>query len=434
MSIGFLNYDSSFFEVKIESFKNKIRLEQEISDRVISVEITEEMGKVVSGNVQLVDTNDFRFSNTLKGKRILIKWGYSNMDLSGRQASRKAGNPNELFSNTLVNRYVQGWIRSQSGAADENGMIIYNCSFIGVEFVDPSVSKNKRFASGTKKKLVENTFREMGVKDFYVNFKRQDEKLTRDTAVMKTTSNFKFLNKYAMEWRAMFRIATASKVANPLADPPEHNLVGIFCNYDDDNAVKAFLKKTLGDGVTGDTMSFEYKMSSSPNVKSYSWTQNQATGAGDNVRMVIINGKPEFFYTQAKNEEVIYYKLNTKKMEKELAGQTDVTAQAQWVEKMFSEAGEGFDNLVDKQYFYPVKEHTAPQGIGLEMNLEVIGNPLYTCPARAKFSAGFPDLFMTKKGLIFYIIKVNHKIDRSGYTCSIQIGDSYSVNGGSLVG
>jgi hypothetical protein len=92
------------------------------------------------------------------------------------------------------------------------------------------------------------------------------------------------------------------------------------------------------------------------------------------------------------------------------------------------------DNLVNQKYFEPCNETTAPQGMGLSAQLECIGNPLFTCPARAKLGVGFPDFFHTRKGLTFYQTRVSHKISRQGYTCSVQIADAFTVSGGSLVG
>lgn len=434
MTIGFQNYDSSFFNLTVEGIKDPA-MNKDISDRIISFEIVEEMGKVITGNIQLQDMDDLRYTNVLKGKKIAVKWGYSSMDITGQQEFRKRNNSRELYSPTLVNRYVRGRITNPSGGGDENGNFTYNCSFLGMEYDDKTKARKKAFTSGTKKDAVIQTFLDMGLSldNIYVDFRRGNEKVTRDTAIRPVGSNFRFLAKYAMEWRAMFRIATSNQVINPLADPPEYSLVGLFCDYDKDASVAAFLKRTLG--ADGDSSTFEYKLTGSPNVKSYTWQQNQGqAGSGDNVRVVVVNGKTEFYYMKADTEQVVYYKLNTKKMQGELAQQGDVSSQAKWVTKMFDEANEGMDNLVRQGYFYPVNESTAPQGVGLTATMEVIGNPLYTCPARAKFGRGFPDIFNVKKGLIFYQTRVSHKINRLGYTCTIQIADAFTVSGGSLVG
>jgi hypothetical protein len=432
MTIGFLNYDSSFFQASIEGIKSTT-MKKDISDRIQSLEIVEEMGKVLTGNIQIVDYDDLRYTNVLKGKRITVKWGYTNVDLSGQQAFRKANNARELFSPTLVNRIASGRLMNPSGGGDENGVFTYNLQFYGTEYQDKSSPKKAPFSSGTKGDVIAQVFTAMGIDSFYIDFKRQKEVLTRDTAIRQTESNFRFLAKYAHEWRALFRIATSNRVRNALADPPEYGLVGIFCDYDKDVTIQAFLQDTLG--ASGDSSTFEYKLSGSPNVKSYTWQQHQgASGTGDNVRVVVVNGKTEFYYMKADNEEVTYYKLNTAKMQGELSSKGDLRSQTEWMNAMFAEAEKGMSNLVNKKYFIPVKEHTAPQGIGISATLECVGNPLYTCPARAKFSRGFPDIFLTAKGLTFYQTRVSHKINRTGYSCTVQVADSYTVSGGSLVG
>jgi len=448
--IGFQNYDSSFVQLQVEGFTDKNLgfsggfegkvitknyIKQDISDRILSVEITEEMGKIITGNIQLLDYDDMRLTNSLKGKRINLKWGYANIDSSGQLEYRKQQNPQELYSPDLVTRVVSGRIKNPSGGGDENGTFTFNCSFMGNEFLDKDERKKRKpFTSGTKKDVIIKIFEYMGIDKYYIDFRRQNEKVTRNTAIRQNVNNFKFLSNKSSEWRAMFRIATSKNPIDPTADPPEYGMVGLFCDYDKDVVIKSFLEDTLG--ASGDSCFFEYKLSGSPNVKSYTWQQHQgASGAGDNVQVQVVNGKTEFYYTQAKSETVKYYKLNTAKMQKELSKQGSIASQSQWLEKMFAEANQGMDNLVQKKYFIPVNETTAPQGIGLSMTLETIGNPLYTCPARAKFGKGFPDFFLSnKKRLTFYQVRVTHKISRAGYNCTIQIADAFTVSGGSLVG
>jgi hypothetical protein len=433
MSIGFQNYDSSFFQIEVEGLKNTT-LKKDISDRIINLEVVEEMGKIITGNIQMVDDDDLKFTNVLKGKKINVKWGYSKIDISGMNAFRKQNNPKELFSPELglVNRYASGTIMNPSGGGDENGVFTYNCSFYGREYYDKTTAKMNRkiFSSGTKTELIAQIFTDMGIKKFYINFRRGDERLSKDTAVTKGESNFRFLSKCAQEWRALFKISTNNKIINPSADPPEYEMVGIFCNYDDDVSRKSFLEQTLG--TSGDSSTFDYKLSGSPNVKSYTWQFHQGeSGAGDNVR---IGPGGEFYYMKADTEKVTYYKLDAKKMKSELSKQGDITKQTAWLKEKFKQAENGMENLVQLKYFVSCDETTAPQGIGLSAQLECIGNPLLTVPARAVFGVGFPDVFNVKKGLTFYQVRVSHKINRAGYMCSVQIADAFTTSGGSLVG
>jgi hypothetical protein len=87
--------------------------------------------------------------------------------------------------------------------------------------------------------------------------------------------------------------------------------------------------------------------------------------------------------------------------------------------------------LIERHYYVATKETTAPQGIGLSVNLECIGSPLNTVPARAKFGMGFPDILRTP--LRFYQTTVTHRIDRNGYNNQIEIADAFTLSGGSLV-
>ena len=439
MSIGFQNYDSSFFQIKVEGLPETSKLNKDISDKIISLEIVEEMGKVITGNIQLLDEDlssgdILQYTNVLKGKWLAIKWGYSNMDLSGNQLFRKMENPKELWSKTLVNRYVNARIKNPSGGGDENGVFTFNCAFMGNEYFDKTTPR-KRFTSGTKAELVKQVFKDMGIDSSYVNFRRGNEKLSKDTAVTQGESNFRFLSRYATEWRAMFRIATTNKKTSVLNGVDQYAPVGLFCDYDDDASVRAFLYETLG--TEGESSSFDYKMVGSPNVKSYTWQYHQGeNGSGDNVRVVKEGNQLQFYFQKADTEKVTYYKLNTKRMQSELSKQGNIANQAEWLTRMFKEAEGGMENLTKgpNPYFMPCDSSTAPQGMGLSATLEVIGNPLFTCPARAKFGVGFPDFFHIKDGLTFYQTRVSHKINRSGYTCTIQVADAYTTSGGSLVG
>jgi hypothetical protein len=421
-NIPFLNFDSHFFKIETPDIKELDPFGGDVSKYVTSFEVTEEIGRMMHGSISLLETDHDLFGKVLgMGKKINVKWGYKNLDLSGQTAYTKMNNTREVFGKGIAQRYAKAIIKEPSGGGDQRGIKMYNCNFVSYDMFG---WKSKIFdAPGlTKMVVIQQVLLDMQITLSFIKFTRGKEMVYGDTAIRQdNSSNFRFLNQMATEWRCLFRIGyNQAGIA-----------VALFCDYDDDNSIKQFFTSTIG-GI-GDSILLEYKFGKA-NVKSYSWSHSEsANGTGDNVRMNLVNGQPQIIRTVATSETVTAYKLDVDKIKNEFAA---VASNPSSVMKHASDLmqNQTMEELVAKKYFIPYTSSTAPQGIGFSINVDCIGNPLCTAPARIKFGEGFPGILKNKKGLIFYVQSVTHKIDSSGYNMSLKILDSYTFTGGVGVG
>lgn len=412
------NFDTSYFKIRVGGIQANSAAEKYVTDKVISFEITEELSKFMSGNIQLEE--DFYFKTSASMKRfedIEVWWGYKNKNQIQKDAYVKSQNPGELFTAGQLTRYAKGKIQNPSWVSGSDGKMIYNCSFYCFDNLWLG-RDSKLYNKTTKGKVVLDVLTEMGITTSYVNFRRQNEIVSGDTKIYRDNASlFRFLGRLSLEWQCIFRIGFDVRTKQPVA---------LFCNYDEDKSIEAFCN-AIG-GSVGSSVLWEYK-GGKRNVMSYNCQYNTAAGGvGDNVQMTMINGQPTFRRFTAKGEKITTYRLNTAKMTKEMKDQANGAAQLQLFKKW--EKAETWEEI--EKYFTPIEETTAPQGVGLTSNIEAIGDPLCTSPARAKFGQGFPDV-MKSKGIVFYHTGVTHKIDSSGYKISVSVADAFTVTGGSLV-
>lgn len=413
------NFDSSFFSVKVKGITDNSAAEKYMTKKVISFEINEEIGKMMHGNLQMEE--DFFFKTSFAMPRfneIELQWGYKNKDQIQKDSYVKSINPKEIFTSGQLTRYAKGRIQNPMWTCGSDGKMIYSCSFLCFDNMWLSTG-NKIYNNTTKGAVVLQVLQEMQITSTFIKFRREKDIVNGDTSIRRDNcSLFRFLNRLALEWQCIFRVAYDNKTKKPVA---------LFCNYDDDKTIEGFVNTV--DAATGSSILWEYK-GGKRNVMSYSAQYNSSEGGtGDNVQIQIVNGQPTFFRTIASTQTVIYYKLNTSKMAAEMKGQGDTLAQSQLLTKWLQ--AQKWEDI--KKYFDPISSTTAPQGVGLTVNIEAIGDPLCTSPARAKFGQGFPDI-LSSKGIIFYQTSVSHKIDQSGYKMSVSIADSFTVNGGTLIG
>lgn len=419
--IGLLNYDSSFFSVHTPSILPNTPLLSDISKRIISFEVTEEIGKMPHGSLSMYDDdNDIYAYEFGLGKKLTIKWGYKDQDVSGQKLYVKKENQRELFAPGVISRYMQAFIKDPSGSGGSNGTKIYNCNFISYD-MGGWRRKIWNFRGCTKGVVVRQVFADMKITNVIINFRKMNDPAYGNTAIRQDNiSNFRFLNIKSMEWRAIFRISYDQN----------NQPVGLFCDYDADKSIETFLTMTMG--TTGDSCLLEWKFGQA-NVKSYTWSHNEgANGSGDNVQIRMINGQPQFLRFRATTQGVTVYKLNVAKIKSEFQNLgTSPNAILNHMNQLLEI--NTMDELIAKKYYIPEQATTAPQGIGFTVNVEAIGNPFCTAPARIKFGEGFPDLLKLKR-LTFYVQSVTHKIDNTGYSMSLKIIDSFSASGGTYVG
>lgn len=423
MNISMLNFDSSFFNIQVDGtmMKDNKILDNDISGNVISLEIVEEMGKMISGNLQILDPENI-YSHELKlFRKLYIRWGYKNKDYSNRMLLAEKANSTEMYSPKLgiATRAITAVVTAPSGNGGDDGTIIYNCSFMAYDNRWKTFM-NKVHNGTTKLGVIATVLNNMKVYKQFISFRRGNDKVNGDTAIRQDgMTDFKFLHKLSLEWRCLFRIGYDEN----------DTAVALFCDYDNDTAIRSFVESV--NGCIGFSSLMEYKIGKG-NVKSYSWQHNVGE-AGDSVQAVQgPNGKVQFWHMKAETNTITYYKLNPEQIEADLKKQ-GYSASAVAVKMMEMLKIDNMDELIKKRYFVPVEASTAPQGLGLTMDIETIGDPFCTAPARVKFGRGFPSLFTDRYGILFYAIRVNHKIDRSGYSNSIHVGDALTISGGSLV-
>lgn len=417
--IGLLNRDSSYFSATIGKVSEAM---QSMTKNVISFSITEEMGKLLTGTLSVYDP-EFYYTDILRmGRTVQLEWGYKKFPMffpMGTTVDQVAG--------TFKRTGVKGIIQSPSGGGTERGVKTYNCNFIGTEY--RAGIFHKTYTIGTKATVVMEVLTALGVLPVnqYVLFKRGVEKLTPDTYVMQHESHVRFLNRLSFEWGAIFEVSTNSLGMK----------IALFANIDTP-AYKTYVKFKC-QVLMGSSMVFNYlsrETESSTLVRSFTWSQNGGT-SGDNVQIMIVNGQPMFMRYNAATEKTIVYKLRPERMRAVLNSKPDFSSKVGVVKDWLGATS--FEALLRDGYFTQSTETTAPQGIGFTINLKTLGNPMIATPMRARFEASldgtehFPDVFKSAQ-LRFWVRKVTHTIDTNGYHCDVEVVDSFTISGGSLVG
>jgi len=389
------------------------------NEDVMSLEITEEMGKMTTGSLVLNDPYH-KYSRILRDyTKLQITWGYYVPDLSPFSVLQLSKNPTE-FSNIAAKRTILARVLSPSGGGSSNGQVTYNCQFQSHVELGQNAQTRLWFA-GTKETLVrEVALAMMKIPLMFVDFKRGNEVVTPDTSVrMDNESPFRFLLRKAKEWGASFSIGytPAGLPALMFVDPSKVQTCG-------------FLNVVLG--AAGNSNLFEY-MGGIRNVIDYTWKKTNS--GGDSVSINYVNGKPEYIYTRANDEKVTYWKLDFDAIKRYYRDRKqNVKDLAAFTTKMLET--DDFDEFVKRKFFKPAVSTTAPQGSGYEASINCLGNPLFTAGNKATFGEGFPSRMRQTAAspIKFYMRKVSHSINRESYKNSIDIVDGYTINGGSLVG
>ncbi len=229
----------------------------------------------------------------------------------------------------------------------------------------------------------------------------------------------------------MSRLAFAENVFFRITHDRTGKLIGIFITPD--KLERISLPETIL-GVPGLFRSFEYRQSDQSNVISYTWKRHIGEGgSGSNTRILIINGQPVFQRFDAQTETIKSWRLKPDKIRTELAKKDSLadktTLMKQWIDVS------DFEEI--KHFFEAVDSSTAPEGFGYTINLETMGDPMLTVGLRIRFGGGFPDRLNQVKvgalGTTFYLRKVTHSIDRSGYKCAVEVADVFTITGGGFV-
>jgi hypothetical protein len=402
--IGLTNQDSSFFEIEtvVES--------EVLTEDILSFSITEEISQMATGNLQLVDNNDIYTKLLRPGVKFEMRWGYRRIDDPIAAVFAQLSNPTEVFG-LMERRGLVGYVTNPSGSGDDKGNVTFNCSFIGAEVLTGGGQTVWGFPL-TRGAVVLAVMVKMGIKLPLIMFGRMLEVLDANTALIQIESNYKFLLRLAREWNAIFTIGNSNG-----------QLVGLFAEWNTPytEAFGNIIGASLGTSAL-----LEYKYGNA-NVKSYTWKNNAGQVAGGaNVQIVVINGQVSIKQYVAATQSVVTYRIDSDKIFSEMKSRPSIGSQV----KLLSDwmAINDFQTLIDKRYFYPVIDETAPQGYGYELSVKLLGNPLITAPMKVKFGKGFPS-FSNQLNSNFWVRSATHTIDRSGYYLDLDVVDALSAFG-----
>lgn len=414
MAIGFYNQDSSFFEV-LTGNDNTVGDASSINKEIISLSVVEEFSKIITGTIQMYDPFNVALDRILHvGQKLKISWGYKRPDSSLLAAFSMRENPDEvqgLFKRTGVEVFVM----NVSGEGTDDGQIIYNCNFMGSAFA--SGMKQKIYTGMKRGDVIREVLTRMKIptSNQLVNFRRQNEMLTQDTALLQYESNFQFINRMSFEMGAVFSIGQGSKGS-----------VALFADY---NTKEMERFSNMVSDSSGNSFILNYKQGTA-NVQSYSFQQLAGDAAGDNVQIIWIGNQPTFQRFRAEEQRIVDYKIDTEKIKKYIQSYPGLRDKSSAIKELLQI--DNFKTLVDRQFFVETVSMTAPQGYGWKFNILMLGNPLFTSPMRANFGKGFPSICTSKK-TSFWTERVNHIVDRSGYHMNLDVADALTLTGGSYV-
>ncbi len=409
MSVNINNKDTSFFTIASPDI---VETEKDLTSKIISLTINEEMGRLPYGTLTLYDPTLIYARILRNGLKLDITWGYKVFDDSERSLVLVDLNSDEM-SGRRERRGFNARISSPSGIGTQGGQLIYNCNFASLGFRGDEYS---RFHENMfKKDLVALIFDELGVSSVFrdIRFQGGDQKLAGGTTERQDETNFQFLVRKSYEWRALFR----------LGHTPKGDIAGLFID-------PLYLDKTLFNtwttGGIGQSNYFDFKGPVS-NVISYTWKNNEGeNGVGDNIQMVLIDGVPTFLRFVQESERVQAYRLVPELVGAELEQrglESGILGQARLYKDW--QNVKDFDTI--KRFFEPIESPTAPQGFGYEIKAKMIGNPLVSPPTIANFGAGFPE----RIGNIdtkWYVRKVDHTLDIKGYFMDVDIVDAFAIS------
>ena len=396
---SFFNQDGTFFSIS----SSDPAIKKLIAEDVISLTITEEIGRMISGSLVLWDQY-LNYSQTmLPMKQLTLSWGIM----------QNFGNITPM---RIQRQNVQVFTQSPSGGGDDKGQLTYSCNFMS--FGMRGGLNKKTFVNTTKNMAIRQIMMSIGINPAFmdVRFVGDTETLTQDTALMQDESDFRCLVRYAFEWHARLMIGYTSTGLMAGAFISANYLSStLFTKWVGSNATGFF---EYGAAIFGETAT--YTIGEKANVISYTWRQNTSDSMGDNVRIVNINGQMNFIRTVASGEQVLSYRLVPERIAADFNRRGSTSDQFALMQEIVS--AKSFKEV--EKYFEPYRQPLAPQGAGFTLNIETLGNPYFTAGTIASFGKGFPSR-IGSKDRTWYVRKCTHQISKAGYKCNFEIEDVY---------
>ncbi len=403
--MGLANKDLSFFTVESPD----LELGEYLGGDVVSLEVVEEMDKLDSGSLQLIDPNNV-YSRLLRvGAKLSITWGYIKGDLSPQSALGREFNVDEM-TGSLERRGLLAFVTSPAGGGDQKGVMTYKCNFTAL--TQRGEEKRKVYRGGTKGGVIGEVMDELGIVQRDVRFSAASDPLSGGKELPRWESAFKFLSRLGRELRVSFKVGYT----------PDGSLAAMFV---DPGLVVSSPFNGWVTGGSGTGNFFDYKGTVS-NVISYDWVNhNGESGLGDNVQARFVDGQVQFFRYVAEDDRVVGWRLVPERLKVELERrglEGGFEGKVAFVREYLGV--ESFEKV--KRFFEPIESSTAPQGLGYTVNLRALGSPLHAVSNEASFGAGFPDQ-IGNANTKFYIRRVSHKIGIEGYFGGVQVVDAFRI-------
>jgi hypothetical protein len=409
------NNGTAFFNIESSDFQSAIYVQKSvnklINNDVISFTITEELGKLTSGNLQLRDDKDVYSRIFRNGTKFDISWGYKmwNQDIK------------TLGINSLLPRGVRQGLKcvvvTPSGGGDEQGSKTYAVSFLATEALKKSMPRV--YASGIRGDVVADAFHNMEVDEYVIDFPTKNQRLNSLNSVRQGESTFAFLREIALEWGAYVLIG----------HKPNGKKIGLFLDWNKTNSVSSrkFIDSIIGIS-SKEEKEFYYNSGSMSNVKSFTWSQNIGeNGGGDDVQVQLVSGKVVTTRRVMEAQKVTLWRLDEVKLQTHIDGLKTTEEKTQFIEWVRNT--QTFDEV--KDFFIRTPTTTAPQGEGFTITMPCHGDPFLTVMLSCKFKNGFPaPLSIPKDGITeFNIKRATHNFMKGEYTTDIEIVDSYNLTG-----
>lgn len=371
------NYDQFWW--KIQSSDMDMKAVQD--NRIIHASINEEMGSEDSCTISMLDLNTMYARMFRPGVKFKFDWG------------------------TLIDKRgaVEFYVNSPSGSADASGKVIFN---MRGQAIGDNVVNRIYYNVGTKSTVIRTVLAKMGIVDAEIDFARGTEIVNNDNKISQHESDFRFVARMADEWRCVFRVGV-TKAGTKCA---------VFCEPWK-LKTKLFQRKIV---LTSAHLEYGQGLS---NVIDYSWQDNSLDAAmGSGVRVVYINGTPQFKRYIAKSETVATYRLDMNKVLAEFNSQEDFLEKMAITKNVMS--ARTFKEV--ERFFIEDSVTTAPQGSGITVNAKLFGDINITAGQIVTFGGGFPDR-IGAYDRTWYIKSCTHDMSTSGYFVNIEAVDAFML-------
>ena len=397
------NNGSYFFDITSPDLKLTNSVTKLITDDVVQLAISEEIGKLTTGTLTVRD-NAHDFSRIFRqGIKFDISWGYKKWDpLQGMLNNIRTG--------------LECVVQTPSGRANESGEVIYTVTFYALEFL--SGKQHRVFDTGTKGTLITQLLADMEADEIFISFAQQKDRLDTENSIRQDESSFALLVELSRRWKCHFHIGYK----------PNGKKAALFI---DSNKVKGITAKAyVGKIVNIIDKDLFYNDFDNSNVRSYDWKQHIGeSGQGSNIEVRYINGQVVFIRRVAEVGRVTAYKINPGKIAARFQGK-NIKETMELTRNLLSTTE--FDQV--KWAFDAVEESTAPEGLGFTINVKMMGDPRLTVPLSINFKKGFPSVLAEDVNPFtrvneYFALKTTHTISKTGYFTDLQIVDSFAVNG-----